>query len=133
MTHLQMQQQLDLLYRYQQPPQAAQGPGPARSRGPPPHPDSSHPPRNSRSSIGPVGVPLRQQGGQNPHLQAQAVHYSLELHRQQQEQLRQRLQHQREREELLRWEESRGKLRRTSSMETVRGEPDSKFDVPEAL
>ena len=41
--------------------------------------------------------------------------------------------HQREREELLRWEESRGKLRRTSSMETVRGEPDSKFDVPEAL
>ncbi|KAI1791150.1 hypothetical protein LXA43DRAFT_920768 [Ganoderma leucocontextum] len=45
--------------------------------------------------------------------------------------------HQREREELLRWEECQGRLglglRRTSSMETVRGERDPALMVPEAL
>lgn len=92
MTHLQMQQQLDHLYRYQAQAQHAVHQQQVHSRGPPHHPDSSHPPRNSHSSIGPVSAPLRQQLAQNPHTAAQAHHYSLELHRQQQEQLRQRLQ-----------------------------------------
>ncbi|PIL33357.1 transcription factor [Ganoderma sinense ZZ0214-1] len=97
MTHLQMRQQLDHLYRYQQQQQhqavrQQQQQQQVHSRGPPHHPDSSRPPRNSHSSIGPVSAPLRQQLAQNPHLAAQAHHYSLELHRQQEEQLRQRLQ-----------------------------------------
>lgn len=99
MTHLQMQQQLDHLYRYQ-----AQGAGAVGARrGPAPHPDSSRPPRNSHSSIGaphphPHSHPHPQQqqqaAQQQQHMRAQtaqAQHYSLELHRQQQEQLRQRL------------------------------------------
>ena len=96
MTHLQMQQQLDHLYRYQ--PQVARQPQ-VHSRGPPHLQDSSHPQHNSHSSIAPASVPLRQQIAQNPHLAARAHHYSLELHRQQQEQLRQRLQQQQQREE----------------------------------
>ena len=91
MTHLQMQQQLDHLYRYQHQQQAVRQQHQAHSRGPPHHPDLSRPPRNSHSSIGPVSVPLRQQLAQNPHMAAQADHYSLELRRQQEEQLRQRL------------------------------------------
>ena len=99
MTHLEMQQQLDHLYRYQahQVSQVAVGmAAPARSRGPPHPPDSSQPQRSSHSSIGPVGVPLRQQQQQQHAQQAQM--YSLELHRQQQEQLRQ-LRQQQQREE----------------------------------
>ncbi|KAM5533665.1 hypothetical protein V8D89_012632 [Ganoderma adspersum] len=91
MTHLQMQQQLDHLYRYQHQQEVVRQQHQAHSRGPPHRPDSSHPPRNSHSSIGPVSVPLQQHLAQNPHMAAQAHHYSLELRRQQEEQLRQRL------------------------------------------
>ena len=107
MTHLQMQQQLDHLYRYQ--PQVARQPQ-VHSRGPPHLQDSSHPQHNSHSSIAPASVPLRQQIAQNPHLAARAHHYSLELHRQQQEQLRQRLQQQQQRE------------RKATFMEKMKGE-----------
>ena len=127
MTHLQMQQQLEHLYHYQaQQQQAAarqqQQQQQAHSRGPPHRPDSSHPPRNSHSSIGPASAPLphRQQLAQNPHLAAQAHHYSLELHRQQQEQLRQRLQQR---------EETAERERRNSEEEFLMRQQQQQFAV----
>ncbi|KAH9925353.1 uncharacterized protein BXZ73DRAFT_79022 [Epithele typhae] len=95
-THLQMQQQLEHLYRsqtQQQHQQLAQARQHAASRGPQHHPDSSLPPHNSHSSTAPPAAPLRPQSV-HPPSQVAHHHYSLELHRQQQEQLRQRLQDQ---------------------------------------
>ena len=105
MTHLEMQQQLDHLFRFQQAHQVVDRPQ-APSRGPPHRPDSSLQQRNSHSSIGPAAAPLRPQPPPSQQQMA-AHHYSLELHRQQQEQLRQRLQQQQQREETERVERER--------------------------
>ena len=120
MTHLQMQQQLDHLYRYQTQHQAVvprqqqqHAPQQAGSRAPPHRPDSSLQQRNSHSSIAPPSAPLPP-----PSAQQMAEHqYSLELHRQQQAQLQQRLA---ERERQRQASEERERQRRNSEEEYLR-------------
>ncbi|KAH9927029.1 hypothetical protein B0H21DRAFT_136541 [Amylocystis lapponica] len=75
MTQMQVEQQLDHLYRYQA--QQARNSAVAMSRGQP-HPDSSRLHRNSHSSIGPAPLPNLPPAHQ----------YSHALHQQQQQQLR---------------------------------------------
>ena len=98
-THLQMQDQLDHLYRYQPHTAAAALRQQAPSRGPPHRPDSSLQQRSSRSSIGPAQAPLRAPSHPRLSPQQMAAHqYSLDLHRHTQGQLQEKLRQQQQRD-----------------------------------